>query len=626
MDGGTLLERVVHARGLADSPRAEQLLRHPRFALLHPPATLPGADAVAERIAVALRERRRIALYGDYDADGVTAIAVLWHVLRALAPEAEVEWFVPSRFEHGYGVHSEVLRAMHARGVRTVVTVDCGIGSLEPARTAREIGLELLVTDHHALWRDAEGRVELPCADAIAHPELPGAEAPFTGLCAAAVAFKVGKRLATHWFGGERVPAAMQQTLAYLSPLVALGTVADVVPLVDENRVFVAEGLRILRTVQGQGAPGVRARPSTALDVELPMIPGLRALMDTAELHDGSAVDAEHIAFRLAPRLNAIGRLGHAADAVELLTTANSKRAQEIARALVRHNDERRRIEQEIHAQACAMADAALAARPADAIVLAHPEWHEGVVGIVCSRLVERYGRPCLLLRERPDGTAKGSGRGVEGFDLAAALRGCDEHLASHGGHAAAVGLTTRAGKREAFARVFQERWLEAARGENLASSARYDAVVTLDELSLPALRTLDVLRPCGRGHREPAFLVRGVALAGGSRTFGTGGTHLEFHLRATDAPVGPGARGPREAPRAVWWGGAVHAEAISRARTLDAIVRPKVDTWRGAARVQLDVQDVRCAEPVRGGAAVAPASGEVASTAAAGAPAALWQ
>ncbi len=596
MEGASLLERVIRARGLGGDPRAERLLRNPGFSLLHPPATLPGADLVAERLARALRERRRIALYGDYDADGVTAIAVLWHVLRALSPEADLEWFVPSRFEHGYGLHGEVLRAMNSRGVRTVVTVDCGIGALGPARVARELGLELLVTDHHAPSLDADGRVVLPDADAIAHPDLPGAAAPFPGLCAAAVAFKVGSRLATHWHGGDRVPAAMQRTLAHLAPLVALGTVADVVPLLDENRVFVAEGLRVMRAIQGMRAPGTRTRTEGDASEALPMVPGVRALLDDADLNDGRTVDAEHIAFRLAPRLNAIGRLGHAADAVELLTTADPARARVIAAALARHNDERRRIEQEILAQATAMAEAHLAAHERDAVVLSHPAWHEGVVGIVCSRLVERHGRPALLLREREDGTAKGSGRGVDGFDMADALRACGSHLDAHGGHAAAVGLTVRPGSWEAFRAAFQERWRAAQGQGDLAPGVAFDAAADLDEFSLSALRTLDVLRPCGRGHREPAFLVRDAAPTGSARIFGTGGAHLEFHLRAA-APHGrprlPG-RGAVEAPRAVWWGGARHAGEISRARSLDMVVRPKVDVWRGVERVQLEVLDVR--------------------------------
>jgi single-stranded-DNA-specific exonuclease len=560
----SLADRVIAARGLGGEPRAESILRSPRLSLLHPPAELPGADAVAQRLVSAVREGRPLAIYGDYDADGVTATAVLWHVLRAASADAPIETYTPSRLEEGYGLHASVLRQMHARGVRTVVSVDCGITAHAAAEAACEIGLELLITDHHAPECDDQGVPRLPCAAAIAHPSLPGARAPFADICGAAVAFKVASRFAYHWCGGERVPRVFQEALARTVPLVALGTVADVVPLVDENRIFAAAGLA---AIHGSG------------------IEGLRALLFHSDIAGGTQVHSEDVAFRLAPRLNAIGRLGHAAQAVELLTTADPARARAIAAELGRRNDERRAIEQRIADEACRMAEAEGMTRSGSHVIaLAHPEWHEGVVGVVCSKLVERFGRPAVLCCLRGDGSAKGSGRSVDGFDLVGAVRACAQHLDSCGGHAAAVGLTVRAGAWQAFREALESCCAAELAQRDLVPELRYDAEAWLDELSIASLRSLDPLRPFGRGHVEPTFLLRGLRVQAVPQVFGSARTHLQLHLAS---------RQGRGAPvRAVWWGGARHVGALSRAVELDVVARARVDAWQGRERVQLDLGD----------------------------------
>lgn len=560
---GSLLERIVHVRKLAGDARAQQILRAPSWSQLHKPALLPGADAVAERLERALRARKHIAIYGDYDADGITSMAVLWHVLRAADPECTLELVTPRRFEDGYGLNSEVLRDLQARGVQTVVTVDCGITAVEPARVARELGMELLITDHHSPEPSADGTFALPDADAIAHPALPGREqAPFTELCGAAVAFKVASRFAVHWCGGERVAQVLQDALKHVIPLVALGTVADVVPLIDENRIFVATGLASMQR-------------ST--------IPGLRALLDDAQLTHGLAVESEHVAFRIAPRLNAIGRLGDAAEAVELLTTADATRARAIAAKLAQCNEERKRIEQAIFTQACALVEAKGLHKPdVRAIALTHEAWHEGVVGIVCTKVAERYGRPTVLLCMRPDGTAKGSGRSLDGFDLVSAVRSCAQHLENCGGHAAAAGLTVKAGAWDAFARDFTARCNGAMVEDDVVPTTRYDIEADIDELTKEAIGGLDVLRPFGRANREPAVLVRGLRIQSSPSLLGQTRAHLEFHVKA-----------PRNPVRCIWWNGAQHARAFAGATSMDAIIRPKLDAWRGAMQLQFEVVDV---------------------------------
>jgi single-stranded-DNA-specific exonuclease len=520
---------------------------------------LPGATAVAERLEDALRSGRRIAIYGDYDADGITATAILWRAFRALRPDADLRRYVPDRIEEGYGLNDGALSALAADGVSTVVTVDCGASAVGPSRHAHELGLELLVTDHHHVDPGAAAE-----AAAIAHPALPGrGPAPFADLCGAAVAFKVACELARLWCGGEQVADVVRSALAGCLPLVALGTVADVVPLVDENRVFVKTGLEAMRLTSHVG---------------------LRALMDDAQVGNGKRVDASDVGFRLGPRLNAVGRLGHAAEAVELLITEDAARARAIVRTLGELNEQRRRMDREFFAQACERIDADPSIAGAPAIVLADARWHEGVVGIVAAKVAERYGRPAILLALRGDGTAKGSGRSVEGIDILDAVRGAaGDLMLGGGGHAFAVGVTVREQDVTEFARRVAAAC--AARSGDVAGPVlRYDAEASAEEMTAPAVAALDILRPYGRGNPAPAFLVRAARPVAPPALFGSARNHLEFFL--------PGGA------RAVWWQGAPHAGRVRQGVPMDLVVRPSVDAFRGIKRVQLEVEDVR--EPAR--------------------------
>jgi single-stranded-DNA-specific exonuclease len=348
---------------------------------------------VAERLEAAVRAGHRIAIYGDYDADGITATAILWRAIKAARADADLRFYVPDRIEEGYGLNDEALAALAADGVRTVVTVDCGASAQGPSRHAKALGIELLITDHHHVDPGCEAE-----AAAIAHPALPGRDpAPFVDLCGAAVAFKVASEFARLWCGGENVAAVLKDALMCCVPLVALGSVADVVPLVDENRVFVARGLATIHTVE---------------------MVGMRALLDDAQLDRGKRVDSADVGFRLGPRLNAVGRLGHAAEAVELLITDDPVRARAIVRTLGELNEQRRTMDKSFFEQACERVDADPALAAAGAIVMADARWHEGVVGIVAAKMAERHGKPAILMALRPDGTAKGSGRSVEGIDI----------------------------------------------------------------------------------------------------------------------------------------------------------------------------------------------------------------
>ncbi|MFM9096977.1 MAG: single-stranded-DNA-specific exonuclease RecJ, partial [Phycisphaerales bacterium] len=483
--GGSLIQRVLAARpalGDPGTPRDRDLLHRPgSLALLHGSSTMPGATDVAVRLEAAVRAARPVAIYGDYDADGMTATAVLWRTLKAAAPDADVRTYVPDRLEEGYGLNEGALESLSQAGVRTVVTVDCGASALGPSRRARALGLELLVTDHHDA--DASSVAE---ADAIAHPALPGrAPAPFTQVCGAAVALKVANEFARAWCGGDNVAQVLRTAIAGCLPLVAIGTVADVVPLLDENRVLVAKGLDLMQSTTQVG---------------------LRALLDEARVGGRRRVDASDVGFRLGPRLNAVGRLGHAREAVELLVTDDHARAAAIVARLGELNERRKRMDAEAFAQACARIDADPALADAGAIVLADKRWHEGVVGIVAAKVAERYGRPAILLSLRDDGTAKGtakgSGRSVDGVDLLATVRGAAGALMQRGGgHVHAMGLTLRAEDVPAFAERVSAACRAAGAGAGAGPVRRYDAEATSEEFTRDAVEGLDMLRPYGRGN-----------------------------------------------------------------------------------------------------------------------------
>ena len=556
--GTSLVERVRLVRGYPSDERSVRILEQPALAALHPGRTLPGATAVAERLEAAIRAGRPIAIYGDYDADGITATAILWRTIRALKPDVDLRWYVPDRFEEGYGLNESALESLAAQGVQVVVTVDCGVSAVGPARRARELGLELLITDHH--HADPDGIAD---AVAIAHPALHGREpAPFAELCGAAVAFKVACELCRVWCGGDRIAKVLNEALVACLPLVACGTVADVMPLQDENRIFVACGLGAIQSTR---------------------IAGLRALLDDSQLDRGKKVQSSDVGFRIGPRLNVTGRLGHAAEAVELLITDDAARARAIVRTVSEMNERRKRMDREFFEQACERVEREGLA-DAGAIVLADARWHEGVVGIVAQKVAERYGRPAILMAIRDDGMAKGSGRSVEGLDILSAVRGAAAPLMQRGGgHAFALGVTVAVGDVPEFAARVAAECAARSGGKPVGPARRYDLEIDPQELTPDAVAALDRLRPYGRGNPEPAFLLRGVRPVGGARIFGGQGTHLEFTL--------PGA------VRVVWWGGAEHAARLDPGRTVDVIVRPELDTFRGNRGVQAVLADMRPAQ-----------------------------
>lgn len=528
---------------------------------LHPPLTLPGVEAAAELIAKAVAEKRRICVYGDYDVDGVTGTAILLRVLGKLG--ADVQFHVPLRLSEGYGLNAERIRELARSGVSLVVSVDCGIASLTEAEVAREVGIELIVTDHHEMKMGMDGPL-LPPASVLVHPRLPAPTPyPFGDLSGAGVAFKLAWAIAQRVCGSEKVSPELRDVLLDAVGLAALGLVADVVPLLDENRILVRHGLE-----------RIRSNPSV----------GLKALLEASGVKPDQVVTSEDVGFKLGPRLNAAGRLGCARFAVELLTTITPSKAAELARQLESLNSERQTHERKYTAHAKELVEEEFANDPA--IVVGSSDWHPGVVGIVASRLVDHFGKPALVIAIPPnESIATGSGRSVSGLALHQALLACDSLLEGHGGHAAAAGFKVRPERIPALRDRFNAYVATQFPGGAPAPRLTLDAEVPLSAVTHGLMKDLDKLEPYGASNPKPKFLAAGVK-AEAARLIGTGEIqrHMSFRARQGETTI-----------RCVAWGMADRLEELlSAGGDCCLAFTPKINVWQGNRTVELQVIDLK--------------------------------
>lgn len=520
-----LLAQVLLNRGLREPDACTDFLR-PSLRCLHDPFLLPHLPEAAERVARAIRDKEKIVVYGDYDVDGITATAILWHAIRALG--GIVEFYIPHRIEEGYGLNAEAVTQICDRGAKLIITVDCGVTAVEQAKVARERGVDLIITDHHE-WKSAqavESNAIAPCADppafllpqcfAIVHPRLPhdGPAYPNPLLCGAGVAFKLAWGIGKAVTGGAKVGEEFRVFLVNAMALAALGTIADVVPLVGENRIIAHQGLVGLRESK---------------------LTGLLALIASAKL-TGQALDSFDVGFKLAPRLNACGRMGHAALAVEMLTTADEPRAVEIATYLESQNRARQAIERKILEQAIEqVTQLKLDGDGHCAIVLGRDEWHPGVIGIVASRLVDRYHRPAVMVA-LDNGHGQGSGRSISGFHLSKALEACAQHLDGFGGHEMAAGLTLQTSKFEDFRQTFCAHAGSMLSPEMLIPQLRIDAETQVRDLCESLVTDLKRLGPFGHGNPKPLLCFRGMEIVAAPRRVGSSGEHLQLLVRQDPA------------------------------------------------------------------------------------------
>ncbi|MFQ5489894.1 MAG: single-stranded-DNA-specific exonuclease RecJ [Phycisphaerae bacterium] len=549
-----LVAQLLHNRGLDLSSDAQDFL-DPRMTDLHAPELLGGAEQAATLLAEAVAKGRRIVLYGDYDVDGITGLAILWNVLRSA--DADVGYYVPHRLEEGYGLNGEAVRKLIEDGAQTLVTVDCGITAVQEAKLADELGGQLIITDHHT------PSPQWPEAAAVVHPAV-DPPYPNPDLCGAGVAFKLAWALAKKLSESQKVAPRFRAALLEALPLAALGTIADVVSLTGENRIIAKHGLARLPKTEHVG---------------------LRALLESAGL-TGQRIGGYEVGFRLAPRLNAAGRMGHARLAVEMLTRASADRAREIGLYLEEHNRSRQATERRITKQACELIESAgLDGDAHRGIVLAAEGWHAGVIGIVASRLVDRYRRPTVLIALN-NGQGQGSARSVRHFHMHQALTACADHLITFGGHAMAAGLKIDSQNVGAFTEAFIEQANNTLTGRDLQPTLRIDAEVGIDQLDLKTVQMIEVLGPFGQGNPKPRLCTDWVELAGEPRTVGKTGDHLTASFRQNGISL-----------RSIAFGQADAAEDLKQHRRCKVVFEPIINHFKGRPSVEMRVLDYRFPE-----------------------------
>ncbi len=546
-----VLAQVLGQRGYTTVESARAFLK-PDLAQLHEPSAMPGLMVAADRLVAAARSGEQIVIYGDYDVDGITGSAILWQALRLA--DANVRIYVPHRLEEGYGLNIEAVERLASEGTRVLVTVDCGITGCEEAARAAELGLDVVITDHHEPDPD-----RLPPALALVNPKLAGSSYPFRDLAGAGVALKLAWAIGQKLNARDRVSEPFRKFLISATGLAALGTIADIVPLVGENHVLASFGLRALAA-------------STH--------PGIVALREASGLA-GKSLDAGHVGFGLGPRLNAAGRMGHAQDAVELLTTAGPEAAMAIAKELDRQNRRRQELEKQIFEEADAQTATRFSPDRDAAIVLAAPGWHTGVIGIVASRVVEKYHRPTILI-STGEGQAQGSGRSIPAFHLFEALTACRTHLSKFGGHAMAAGVRLTEAQVEPFREAFLAHAAKVLTRDDLTPRLTVDAEVTPTDLDLETARLLDALGPFGAGNPRPVFAARQVQLASDAKRIGRRGDHLAMHVTCAG-----------RARRAVAWGMGSMADAVGRAGACGIAFTCHVSTYGRDPEPELHVKDL---------------------------------
>ncbi|OGW35936.1 MAG: single-stranded-DNA-specific exonuclease RecJ [Nitrospirae bacterium GWC2_56_14] len=554
-----LIARLMANRGIAD-PAGVRAFLSCELSTLSGPGIFVGMQEAAGRIRAAISDHEKIAVYGDYDVDGVTGAALLFLVLKSL--QADVISYIPDRISEGYGLHGPALNKLKSEGVSIVITADCGISALDQARTARSLAMDLIVTDHHELIRqtDASGAsaIVLPEAYAVLHPKLVAAETPeqvkkdVAGLTGVGMAFKLAQALLN-------AQTDDKQLKQYLD-LVALGTIADVGAIIGENRILVKHGLDDMSADNGSQRKGVAALKEVA---------GLA----------GKKIGVGAVGFSLAPRINASGRLNRADAAFRLLTTDSPDEARELASMLDDINRDRQAVEELIQEEArrlCRQLDIA----GTGALVLASADWHPGVIGIVASRIVEEFYRPAALISIK-DGIGKGSARSIPGFDLYQGLSACSDLLLGFGGHKYAAGFTVAEDRipelRERLGLIVLQQM-----SQGFIRTLAVDGAVALEELTLDLMHEIDQMAPFGQGNPEPRLGARGLTVLS-SKTVRN--NHLKLQLRQQ----GGGSFGAIFFSR-----GGRPAKTVVEGSKIAVVFTPRINVWNGRSAVELEIRDIK--------------------------------
>ena len=546
-----VITQLLASRGV-QTPEAARDFIEVKLSTLRPPELLPGAKLAADLLFDATVQKKKIAIYGDYDCDGMTSTAILYRCLKIV--DADVTYFVPNRLDDGYGLNSESIKTLAERGVQFLLSVDCGIGSIEEVQVARDLGMTVVVSDHHTPGST------LPSADAIVHPGLE--DYPFSGLCGAGVALKIAWAFCKRASGGEKVEPRFREFLMSALALAAIGTVADVVPLIDENRTIVRHGLHRLRDCS---------------------IEGLREIIRVTDLDKKPFLTSEDIGFVIGPRLNASGRLGQAQLGVELLTSSSNTRVEALAEYITNLNSSRDSIERKINKAVKQQIADQFDPENEPALVLAEKDWHQGVIGIVAGRIAEKFQRPTVVISIGEDGKpAVGSARSALGIDLYRAFASAQDYLVSFGGHCAAAGLKIELEKIDSFREAFCQAVLDQKNTVQMQPELEIDIEVALVQLTLSALTDIEKLAPFGQANRRPVFCASSVELAAPPKRMGESGRHLSLSIRQHDIRL-----------RAVAFGQGDWAEELEKHNgPFDIAFHPVINEFRGRRSVEMQLID----------------------------------
>jgi single-stranded-DNA-specific exonuclease len=545
-----LVASALASRGVTSPDEGRDFLE-PKVEHLHDPFLLADMERAAQRLARAIREREAIVVYGDYDVDGLTSTALMVQFLRYLGAQPSV--YVPNRATEGYSFTTGGVAHCRNEAARVVVSVDNGIASHEPVAELAAAGVDVIITDHHLPGE------QLPPAFAVVNPRRADCDYPYKGLAGVGVAFKLACAVANRLSEGRRRSPEVARFLGEAMAWVALGTVADMMPLTGENRVLAARGL-----------PAIPRSTS----------PGLQALCRVAGV-TAEEFSAEDVAFKLAPRINAAGRLGRADIPLALLTAPDEASARPLAEELDRLNLRRRAADRELHAQAQEL----LAGQPAEGPIVLHQEdWPTGLLGLVAGRLLQQTGRPAVLISGRTAEESKGSGRSGEGFDLHAALQACREHLLTWGGHARAAGFSIRPAAVPAFREALRSAWRSQVGAGRPTAPLEYDGELPLAAVTPRLVGQLERLQPFGQGNGRPVLGAAGVTVLE-TRRMGADGTHLQLNL----------GQGPA-ALRVVAFGRGDLCERLPRGALLDVLLTPRLNRFRGRTSVEAELLDLRAA------------------------------
>jgi single-stranded-DNA-specific exonuclease len=549
-----VLAQILINRGLEHPQKANAFLR-PKLTDLIRPELMPGSQAAVARIRSALNAREKITLYGDYDVDGITGVSILLALLTQV--KADVDYYIPHRIDEGYGLNDDAIEQLAQAGTRLIITVDCGISAVASARRAAQLGVDLIVTDHH------QPGPELPEAVALVHP-LMDADYGNPVSAGAMVAFKLAWALAVALCPGGKLTQSLREFMLEATSLAAVGTVADVVDLRGENRILTHYGLKTLSQSK---------------------LLGVQALIEGAGV-EGRGLDSYDIGFKIGPMLNAAGRMGHARLAVELLASDSAMRSRQIAEYLKEQNTLRQQCGRKIFKEACQQIVACGYHHPdRRSIVLASETWHRGVLGIVASRIVDKYFRPTIVVNHDSGdrSVAQGSARSIPGFCILDAIRACEEHLVAFGGHDMAAGLTIKADRVTQFVDDFEAYACESLKNRDLQASLNIDAQITLGMLSLDVIKQLQWLEPFGQCNPRPQFTTRGVHLIATPRRVGAKGDHLQVTVSDDTGAM-----------RCIGFGMGKLDKKLQEAEYFHVAYEAQLNTYNGQTHPQLMLLDIQ--------------------------------